>query len=133
MADQLKKVHENYRLLSVLIVIVSFLVLSSCPLKKAIQVWLNGTLQTEHTLMGHGKSLISLVCASGENSFDNKISSSLRKPEANAPLFTAILLTAFWAIGFFSKSDSRILSFREPNPLPIHSVPIYLRNRTFLI
>lgn len=133
MVRQLKGFSRKIGFLSVFLLIISFLVLGSCPLKKAIHVYLNGTNQTEQTGGGQGKNLASVICVGGESSFSKKMSLPERPTEANAPLFTAVLITAFWAISAMFKSDSLILFSREREPLPLYSVPLYLRNRTFLI
>ena len=133
MIPRLKDISGHFRFLSVFVLIASFLVLGSCPLKKAIQVLLNGSAQTEHTGTGHGKSLASLLCVGGESSFSKKMSLPERPAETNVPLLIGILFTAFWAIWSVSRSGSKSLSFRQSGFLAIYPVPLYLRNRTFRI
>ena len=129
----LKDISVHFRFFSVFVLIASFLMLGSCPMKKAIQVLLNGSAQTEQTGTGNGKSLASVICVGGESSFSKKMTLPERPTEANAPLLTAVLITTFWAIWALFKSESQIFFLREPNLSLLHSVPLYLRNRTFLI
>lgn len=128
-----KEISGRIRFFSVFVLIASFLVLGSCPLKKAIQVLLNGSAQTEHTGAGHGKSLASVLCVGGESSFSGKMSLPERQADTNAPLLIGILLTSFWAIWSVSRSGPQSLSFREMGPLAVYPVPLYVRNRTFRI
>jgi hypothetical protein len=130
MVKQLKGYFENFRFLSVFFLVVSFLVLGSCPMKKSLQVLLNDSAQTEHSGPGHGKSLASVLCVGGESSFSKKLALPERPIDANAPLFTALIITAFW---YSFKSDSREVFLGESNSSSYQPVPLYLRNRTFLI
>ena len=133
MIRRLKDISGPFRFLSVFVLIGSFLVLGSCPMKKAIQVLLNGSAQTEHTGTGHGKSLASVLCVSGESSLSKKMSLPERQAETSAPVLIGILFTAFWAIWSVLRSGSQCLSFRESGCLAIYPVPLYLKNRTFRI
>ena len=133
MIPRFKDIYRHFRFFSVFLLIASFLVLGSCPLKKAIQVLLNGSAQTEHTGTGHGKSLASVLCVGGESSFSKKMSLPERQADTNAPLLVGILFIAFWAIWSVSGSGSQSLSFRESGSLSIYHLPLYLRNKTFRI
>lgn len=118
--------------LSIFVLIVSFLLLGSCPLKKAFQVLLKAPVETGHTNSGNGKSLAAKVCFAAESNF-SKILLPQRKTGANAPLFFTILFTSFWDIQYLFKSGTQPFSFGEPSPIHLHFVPVYLRNRTLLI
>lgn len=133
MIHRFKDISGHFRFFSVFLLIASFLVLGSCPLKKAIQVLLYGSAQVEHTGTGNGKSLASVLCVGGESSLGKKMFLPARQAETNATLLVGILFIAVWAIWSVWRSGSQSLSFRESDSLAIYPVPIYLRNRIFRI
>jgi hypothetical protein len=132
MIDGFKQFSGNFRSLSVFALIVSFLVLGSCPLKRAVQVMLDRSVETEHTGVKHKNSFTSVVCLDSESSFSNKMSLPERQAENSASVFTAVLFTAFWVVWLF-KSDSQFFRFRDFRSVSLESVPLYLRNCTFII
>jgi len=133
MIDGFKQFSGNFRSLSVFALIVSFLMLGSCPLKRAVQVMLDRSVETEHTGVKHKNSFTSVVCLDSESSFSNKMSLPERQAENSASVFTAILFTAFWFVWSLFKSDSQFFRFRDFRSVSLESVPLYLRNCTFII
>lgn len=129
----LRQFSGNFRTLSVLVLVVSFLVLGSCPLRKAVLSLMNSTVTTEQGSPKHTSSLFPVVCVASESSFTNKMTFPEPQAENKASIFTAILLIAFWSVRSSLKSDSQLFRGGKLLTLSAKSVPLYLRNNTFII
>lgn len=133
MINKLKVSSGFLRSLSAFMLIVSFLALGSCPLKKAIHTLIYDSNQTEQAGAGHEKNLASVICLGSENSLTKKMALPERQTETTAPALIAIIFTAFWAIWSLFRSEAHAFSFRDATPERISPVPAYLRNRALLI
>lgn len=129
----LRQFSGNFRTLSVLALVVSFLVLGSCPLRKAVLSLMNSTVTTEQGSPKHTSSLSPVVCVASGSSFTNKMTLPEPQAENKASIFTAILLIAFWSVRSSLKSDSQLFRDGKLLTLSAKSVPLYLRNNTFII
>ena len=133
MIKRLKLSSDIFRSLSVFVLILSFVVLGSCPLKKAIHTLVKDSVESTNHDTGTEKSLSQVVCAGTENTFSKKLAMPERVTELSAPAFTAIIFTAFWAAWSLLAPESSNFTFQEPSLLVLDSVPTYLRNRILLI
>ena len=133
MINKLRQPSGYLRSLSAFMLIVGFLVLGSCPLKKAIHTLVKGSGQTEQAGAGHEKNLASVICLGSENSFIKKMALPERQTETTSPAFIAIIFTTFWTIWSLFRSQAHDFSFRDGSPESISPVPVYLRNRVLLI
>lgn len=133
MISRLKEFSENFRKLSVFILVLSFILLGSCPLKKAVQSMLEGLVETEHTGLKYTNSFSSVVCLDSERSFINKITLPERQAENIPSISTAILFAAFWSAWRLFKSRSITIRVRDFRSVSLKTVPLYLRNSTFIL
>lgn len=106
-----------------------FLLLGSCPAKKAFQSFLD-PLPKEQSALGKGKSALSSPCTT-DNSFAEQIALSERTLTVNS---TFLVLAVFFVFPFpfinerLNKSFYRVFVKAAPDP-----VPVFLRNRSILI
>lgn len=117
--------------LSAFLLIAAFLVLSYCPLRRTIQHLLKDPHETEQS--GVGRQMASAVCQGIIDGSDTKITMPEPKSKISIPVFTAIVLSLFYAIWRFCCSNRSIAFQRKFLAAYLNSVPIYLRNRILLI
>ena len=133
MIKRLKSSSDIFRSLSVFVLILSFLVLGSCPVKKAIHTLIKGGIESTNQGTGTEKNLAQIFCAGTENTFGKKLAMPERITTVSAPAVTAVIFTVFWAAWSLLWPESSNFTFQEPSLLVLDSVPTYLRNRILLI
>lgn len=118
------------RPLSAFLLITAFLVLSYCPLRRAIQNLIKDTQETEQSTDGRQSGLA--ICQSIIDSSGSKFNVPEPKSAVSVPIFTAIVFSLFYAICRFLSSERFVLQ-RKSLVAYRNSVPIYLRNGILLI
>lgn len=119
------------RLTSASVFITVFLVLSYCPLRRAIQDLLKGTTETQQQATGPQAALV--VCQGIIDNSAAKFTLPHPKPGISIPVFAAVIVSLFYTIYRFFCVE-RVLNFqRKFSVAYLNSVPIYLKNRILLI
>ncbi len=111
---------------SIIVLIVAFLWLSYCPLRKTIQDFITGTHHTEQTNAGITLKPVSLICL---DIADRKII-KLANPQTEFIALPALLVITLILFLPFRGFYNEYVFCHQP---PLHSVPIYLTNRVLLI
>lgn len=133
MISRLKQFSGKFRILSVFALVISFLVLGSCPLRKAVQALVDRSVDTERGALKQTNSLSSVVCVDSESSFINKMTLPERQVENKDFIINAFLLITFLSVWSLFKLDSQLFRVRNLRFGSLRSVPLYLRNNTFII
>jgi len=119
------------RPLSAFLLVTAFLVLSYCPIRRTIQHLIKGPQETEQS--DAGRQVASTVCRGIIDGSGTKITMPEPKSEVSIPMFTAIVLSLFYAVWIFFCFNRSITFHRKLLGAYLNSVPIYLRNRLLLI
>lgn len=132
MFRQKEKHLKIFSSLSVFPLIAAILVLSYCPLRRAIQDLFKGSHQTAQTDTKHGKPLALKVCP-GIIDPDPKLAlpGPEFKPAPGAGITIALtVFSSFWPSPVL---EGGIASYGQASTNIFNTVPIYLWNSVFLI
>lgn len=119
------------RLLSASVFIMAFLVLSYCPLRRAIQDLLKGTTNTEQQATGRQAAFV--VCQGTIDNSAAKFTLPHPKPGISTLVFAAVIVSLFYTFYRFFYSERALDFQRKFSVACLNSVPIYLKNRILLI
>jgi hypothetical protein len=115
-----------------LLLIFAFLMLSYCPLRRAIQDLVKGTHPTDQAKTVKGLQPVSAICLGFVNSANEKLILPETKFEARTPLGAIGLLVFYFIWSFLATSRFTTIQidvFRNV----ITPIPLYLKNRRLLI
>lgn len=117
----------------VLLLLVAFLLLSYCPLRRTIQALIKGIHQTEQTKASNGTQLTSKICLGFVNDTNEKLILAEPKSGNRAIAFEFIAVLIFYVISsFFAISREHRINGFFFRGLPV-TIPLYLKNRVLLI
>lgn len=119
------------RPLSASLLIIAFLVLSYCPLRRTIQNLIKGTYKTEQA--GNGQQAAPVVCQGIIDRPGAKFTIPQPNPGISIPKVIIIVLSLFYPVRQFPCSEKGVVIQQEFLVAYLNSVPIYLRNRILLI
>jgi hypothetical protein len=114
------------------VLILAFLLLSYCPLRRAIQDLIKGKLQPTEQAKTKGSRPVSQICLGFVNSANEKLILSQPESEIRTPL-VVISLVIFYFI-WSSLAVGRVTLVQIYFSRTVSSpVPLYLKNRRLLI
>jgi len=123
------KIRKNLHSFVGLMLVLVFLVLSSCPVRNALFSYLKKA-HGGHEQKSTGGTRISAHDMCAGSGFSKIIPSPERISNYTPVTLTAVLLTAFLCLALFKETLHR---FYSPPVFRINPVPIYIRNSVFLI
>ena len=110
---------KEMRAASGFLLIIAFLLLSHCPLRRTIQNLIKGTNETG--------------CRGILNSSNNKLNLPVPTFEIRTPAFTATVLKFYYPIRSLTTSEGDSASDRRQRGGYLNSIALFLKNRILLI
>ena len=121
---------KNLRSGSALLLLIAFLVLSYCPLRRTIQNLLKGTHETEQTIALNGKRSVSMICMGMADHSSTQL--TLPEPPHEVAFYATVLAVFNFTRPQFIRKKGSFYDQKQQIPIP-QPIPLYLKNQSFII